>query len=159
MIEVMMVMVIIFLLAAIAVPIYSRMLLKAERTALAAEATTVHEALKAYYTDHNKFPPMAGNGQLNLATLAPLTTDGYLSPQVAESFIRKQAGGQIHFYWSLWIGGEDREIMMILRPAYDPDEFVYIFHTQLLWGSQFHDGVYFFAPGLGYRKIDELKNR
>jgi Tfp pilus assembly major pilin PilA len=160
MIEVMIVMAIVFLLAAIAVPIYSRVMLKAERTALASEATAVHEAMLAYYADHAKFPSaFFGSDRLNRATLAPLTTGGYLSPTVAQSFIRKQAGSQIWFYWSWWVGGKDQEFWLIMHPDYDPNELVYILHTQLLAGSKWHDGVYFWRPGLGYVKIDELKDQ
>ena len=155
-IEILMVVAILALIAAIAMPIYARMHRKAQRTALMAEATQVHQALKAFYLDHNKYPAaFSGSDMLDHSTLAPLTTQGYLSPGVAKSFLSRQASGSVNTYISFWIDGQDREIWMLLQAAYDPNEWIYIFDTQLIWGSQWHDGV-FIWDGTGYKKVDEV---
>jgi type II secretory pathway pseudopilin PulG len=153
-----MVVAIIGLIAAIAMPVYARMHRKAQRTALMAEATEVHQALKAFYLDHNKYPAaFFGPDMLNTSTLAPLTTDGYLSPGVAESFLSKQAGGFVNLYIAFWVDGEDREIWMFIQPDYDPNEWIYLFDTQLIWGSQWHDGVFIWDPADNiYKKVDEF---
>ncbi len=157
-IEVMLVVAILALLSSIAVPMYARSLRKAKRTALMAEAGQVHAALKAFYLDNNKYPA-AGSGpdMLNLSSLAPLTTNGYLSPTVAASFLSKLNGGQVTWYFAFWIDGQDREIWMLLQPRYDPNEWVYVFDTQILWGSQWHDGVYMWENG-DYRRVDEIED-
>lgn len=156
-IEVMLVVAIIALVASIAVPMYVRSLRKAQRTALMAEAGQVHRALKAFYLDNNKYPAAFwGPDMLNLSTLAPLTTNGYLSSGVANSLLSKLTGDQVGWYFAFWTDGEDREIWMFLQPEYDPNEFIYIFDTQMIWGSQWHDGVYMWDNG--YKKIDEIKD-
>lgn len=157
MIELMLVVAIIALLASIAIPVYANILKKARRTALAADARTVHLALKAYYVDHGKFPAAwSGPDMLNTATLSPLTTEGYLSPQAAESFVSKQVGGQMNMYIAFWTGGPDQQYWIFMQPNYDPNEWVYIYYTEYIWGSQWHDGVYFW-DGTGYKTIDEMK--
>jgi hypothetical protein len=153
-----MVVAIIGLIAAIAMPVYARMHRRAQRTALMAEATEVHQALKAYYLDHNKYPPaFVGPDMFNTSTLAPLTTQGYLSQGVAESFLSKQYGGFVNLYITFWVDGQDREVWMFIQPAYDPNEWIYLFDTQLIWGSQWHDGV-FLWDGSDYKKVDEISD-
>jgi len=157
-IELMLVVAIIGLLSSIAVPMYMRSIRKAKRTALMAEASQVHAALKAFYIDNNKYPAAGwGPDKLNTSTLAPLTTHGYLSPRIAESFLSKLNGEKVAWYLAFWIDGQDREIWMLLQPEYDPNAWVYIFDSQLLWGAQWHDGVYMWDNGQ-YRKIDEIKD-
>jgi prepilin-type N-terminal cleavage/methylation domain-containing protein len=157
-IEVMLVVAILALLSSIAVPMYARSQRKAKRMALMVEAGQVHAALKAFYLDNNKYPA-AGSGpdMLNLSSLAPLTTNGYLSPTIAASFLSKLNGGQVTWYFTFWIDGEDHEIWMFLRPNYDPNQWIYIFDTRVIWGSQWHDGVYVWEDG-EYRNIDEIEN-
>jgi hypothetical protein len=46
---------------------------------------------------------------------------------------------------------------MFLQPEYDPNEWIYIFDTQLIWGSQWHDGVYMWENG-EYRKLDKIED-
>jgi prepilin-type N-terminal cleavage/methylation domain-containing protein len=154
-IELMMVVVILGLVSAIAIPIYARSLRRAQRTALMAEAGQVHRALKAFYIDNSKYPAaFFGPDMLNTSTLAPLTTNGYLSPGVANSFLSKLVGGKVNTYIAFWTDGQDREIWMFLQPDYDVNEWIYIFDTKMIWGSQWHDGVYLFDDG--YKKIDEI---
>lgn len=154
-IEVMLVVAILALLSSIAVPMYARSMRRAKRTALMAEAGQVHAALKAFYLDNNKYPAAWwGPDKLNPSTLAPLTTDGYLSPRIAESFLSKLNGERINSYFAFWIDGQDREIWMFLQPKYDLNDWIYLFDTQLVWGSEWHDGVYLWDDG--YKKIDEI---
>ncbi len=46
---------------------------------------------------------------------------------------------------------------MFLQPKYDLNEWIYLFDTRLIWGSQWHDGVYLFEGG-EYRKVDEIED-
>jgi len=135
---------------------YARSMRKAQRTALMAEAKQVHNALKAFYIDNNKYPAAWwGPDMLNTSTLSPLTTDGYLSQSVADSFLNKLVGQQVNSYFAFWTDGQDREIWMFLQPEYDPNEWMYVFDTQLIWGSQWHEGVYIWDDNR-FKKIDEL---
>jgi len=155
-IEVMLVVAILALLSSIAVPMYARALRKAKRTELMVEAGQVQAALKAFYFDNNKYPAAWwGPDMLNRSTLAPLTTNGYLSPTIANSFLSKLQGDQVAWYFAFWIDGEDREIWMYLQPRYDPNDWIYIFDTQLIWGSQWHGGVYMWEDG-EYRRVDQI---
>ncbi len=157
MIELMLVVAILALLSAIAIPVYANILKKARRTAFAAEARTFHQALMSYYVDHDKFPAASfGPDMLNTATLAPLTTEGYLTTQAAESFISRQVSGQLFLYLPLWTTSADQQLWVFLRPDYDPNEWVYVFHTEFIWGSKWHDGVYFWN-NFEYKTIDQVK--
>ena len=157
-IELMLVVAILGFVSAIAVPMYVHSLRKAQRTALMVEAKQVHKALKAFYIDNNKYPAaFAGPDMLNTSTLAPLTTEGYLSQSVANSFLSKLSGEQVMMYIAFWTDGEDREIWMFLQPEYDVNEFIYIFDTQMVFGSKWHDGVYMWEDGY-YKKIDEVQD-
>ncbi len=157
-IEVMLVVAILALLSSIAVPMYARSFRKAKRTALMAEAGQVYAALKAFYLDNDKYPAArSGPDMLNLSSLAPLTTNGYLSPTIAGSFLSKLSGEQVGWYITFRTDGQDREIWMFLQPKYDLNEWIYIFRTQRIWGSQWHDGVYVWEDG-EYRNIDEIEN-
>ena len=94
---------------------------------------------------------------LNPSTLAPLTTDGYLSPRIADSFLSKLSGDRVGWYFAFWVDGQDREIWMFLQPKYDPNEWIYVFDTQMIWGSTWHDGVYLWDDGV-YKKVDEMNS-
>ena len=71
-IELMVVVLIIGLVSSIAVPMLSRALQKASRTACGAQMGQLHDAMARYYADNGTFPT------LDPDTLEPLISDGYL---------------------------------------------------------------------------------
>ena len=147
-IELLIVVAIIGLLASIAIPVYGRTVERARRNAFVTEANQIYNAFRQYYIDNGKFPADGGPNPLSLSTLAPLTSDGHLSAHAAASFLRKQVDNSVFIYIAPDIAGADSDILLALHPKYDPDEWIYIFHTGLLvdtYGAL--DGVYFYRDG------------
>ena len=149
-IELLIVVAIIGLISATAIPVYGRILEKANRNAFVADAEPLYDAFKQYYVDNSKFPSEVGppNELFDPATLAPLTTYGYMNFTAAQSFLRKQVDDTIFIYIAPDVTGQDSDILMAMHPKYDPSEWIYIFYTDLLsdpYGSL--DGVYFYRNG------------
>jgi len=157
-IELLIVVAIIGLLASIAVPVYARVIEKSNRNAFAADANIVYDAFRQFYIDNSKFPSEGGTQPLDVTTLAPLTTQNYLSRAAAASFLRKQQDNQLLIYIAPDITGADSDILIAMRPKYDPTEMVYIFYTDLLDDSYGPlDGVYFYRDG-DLVRVDEVGN-
>jgi len=144
-IEVLIVVAIIGLLASIAIPVYANIIQRTNRNAFVADADTLYKAFMRYYIDHGSFPPDAGLNTFDPDTLAPLTSEDYLTQSVAAGFLRKQVDNTIVIYISPDVTGTDSDILMAMRPRYDPDDMIYIFYTDLLDDSYGPlDGVYFY---------------
>lgn len=79
-IELLIVVAVIGIIAAMAVPALQAALFKAKRSALIANGKTLHAAFTAFNIDAGEYPPCCSGVALNTATLAPLTTRGYLPP-------------------------------------------------------------------------------
>jgi len=157
-IELLIVVAIIGLLASIAVPVYARVIEKSNRNAFAADANTLYGAFRQFYIDNSKFPSEGGTQPLDVTTLAPLTTQNDLSRAAAASFLRKQQDNQLLIYLAPDITGPDSDILIAMRPKYDPTEMVYIFYTDLLDDSYGPlDGVYFYRDG-NLVRVDEVGN-
>ena len=157
-IELLIVVAIIGLLASIAVPVYARVIEKTNRNAFVADANLLYDAFRQFYIDNSKFPSEGGGQPLDVTTLAPLTTENYLSPAAAASFLRKQQGNQINIYIAPDVTGADSDILIGMRPKYDPTDMIYIFYTDLLDDSYGPlEGVYFYRDGQLVR-VDEVES-
>lgn len=147
-IELLMVVTIIGLLTSIAIPVYARTVESSQRNAFVADANIVYAAFRQFYIDQSRFPSEYGTQPLDVTTLAPLTTQNYLDEVAAASFLRKQKDNQIFIYIAPDINGTDSDILMAMRPKYDPTEVLYFFFTDLLDDSYGPlDGVYFYRDG------------
>ncbi|MCZ6599307.1 MAG: prepilin-type N-terminal cleavage/methylation domain-containing protein [Acidobacteria bacterium] len=157
-IELLIVVAIIGLLASIAIPVYARMIEKSNRNAFVADANILYDAFQQFYNDNSRFPSEGGTEPLDVTTLAPLTTQNYLSEAAAASFLRKQQNNQILIYIAPDINGADSDVLMAMRPKYNPTELIYIFYTDLLDDSYGPlDGVYFYRDGQLVR-VDEVES-
>lgn len=142
-IEMLLGVVVLALLSVIAIPRYLESRVERQRHALAAEARALHTAFLQYQSDHGTFPPESDPPAeaLDLATLAPISTEGYLSDP--EPLLAGQTAGRIAFYWAPDVDGPDSELIVVLRPEYDPDDLAYVLHTRLLDDGRWRDGVFF----------------
>ena len=96
-VELLVVLAVIGILAAIAVPALRGALRRAKENALVADARTLFVAFQEYQRDEDEYPPCCTPPEraLDLATLHPLTTLGYL-PEGA--ITPKLAGGRLTLY-------------------------------------------------------------
>jgi len=143
-IEVLIVLVILGILAAIAIPIYSNALEKSRRSALAQDMAVLHRAFLRYYADHSQFPSdQAGGSKFDLATMAPLTTGGYFQ---MDSLRGKILDGKAMFYSAPDISGTDSHFILVARSKDEPNLWAYAISYD--WGSgQGYEGVYFWVDG------------
>ena len=155
-IELLIVVAIIGLLASIAIPVYANIIERTNRHAFVADAGTIYKSFMRYYIDHGRFPPDAGLNAFDPDSLAPLTTEDYLTQTAAASFLRKQVDNSILIYIAPDVTHTDSDILLAMRPRYDPDERIYIFFTDLLDDSYGPlDGVYFYRDSQLVR-VDEI---
>ncbi len=136
-VELLIVVAIIGLLAATAVPVYQRAMLRAHRAALVADMRDLHGALMQYSADQGDFPLV-----MDWITGAPLTTDGYYDK--FDSVIEKSFYGDVRYispvpgeYFS-WVRSKNTNFPV----------WIMALHTSnwpLEPGVSF-DGVYYYDP-------------
>jgi prepilin-type N-terminal cleavage/methylation domain-containing protein len=137
-IELMVVVVIISLASAIAVPVYSDALTRTRRSSFTADTLKLYNALMAYHADHGAFPDEAA---FDLETLAPLSTEGYI--RNPEAYTGKLAGGQLLVYVAPDIGGANQHVIAVGRLASDTDFLAAVAYTNLVSDDgEWVDGVY-----------------
>lgn len=152
-VEILIVVGIIALLAASALPVYKNALAKAHRTALVSEMNTLYKAFLSYHFDHNKFPADSGRSAFNRTTLDPLVSGGYFSN--AANFNRKLRGRRIQTYFALDWRGRDSDFIVVAQSAMDPSMVFYVMHFEF-WGLSGYDGVYLLKDGLFVRADEAI---
>ena len=136
-IELMVVVLIIGLVSSIAIPMFSRALEKAKRTACGAQMTVLHEAMAQYYADNGAFPV------LNANTLEPLVSEGYLDS--ASTLLSKAKGGKPWAYFNLG----DQGWWYIVYVKGDPNSRIYTGTLTIPGGLGTpisYDGVFWYNP-------------
>jgi len=143
-VETLIVVAIIGLIAATAIPIYQGATVKAQRMALAGDMRELYSAFMRYNVDHGRFPRDTGVGALNTRTLSPLSTGGYFGS--AQGLTVKTKDGRMLFYWAPDWEGPDSDFI-IARSKVDPNVWVYAMHYD--FGGLFaYDGVYLLLNGV-----------
>ncbi|NIM01113.1 MAG: prepilin-type N-terminal cleavage/methylation domain-containing protein [Acidobacteria bacterium] len=139
MIELLMVVAIIGLIAAIAVPLYTGAIDKSRRATLVHDAGELHRAFMRYNVDEGVFPSVSA---FNLQTLTPLSNGGYF--RHFESFTAKLYNGEIQNYDSPNIGGADTQFWATINSASEPGFVLLVAHTNDLPidRGEWYDGVY-----------------
>ena len=150
-IELMIVLVIMGLLAATAIPVYRNAVVKTKKAALVADMNTLYKAFLSYRFDHNKFPSDNGAGGFNTRTLDPLASGGYFTS--AATLNRKLLNGRIQFYFAPdWDGG-DSDFVLVAQSAIDRNMVFYVMSYD--FGGWFgYDGVYVLKDGM-FVKADQ----
>ena len=146
--ELLIVLVILSLIAAIAIPIYANALKKSRRSALVSDLRVLHGAMKRYYSDNGFFPHMAGEPAvtMDLTTLAPLSTQEYFMS--VESFNTKLLPGQVTAYVAYDDGGTATEFLFLMVPEYEPTVQVALIYSDNPDAPNFLDGIYFNIGGV-----------
>jgi prepilin-type N-terminal cleavage/methylation domain-containing protein len=142
--ELLVVVAILGLLAATAIPIYQNAMNKSRRMALAADLNALHTAFMRYYADHGKFPSdMGGADSFDLTTLSPLSTGGYF--EHVDTLLSRVQDNEILFYVALDVNGPDSNFVLATISLQEPDLWAYA--VSLDWGGGLgaigYEGVYF----------------
>jgi prepilin-type N-terminal cleavage/methylation domain-containing protein len=145
-VEVLIVVAILGMLSAIAIPVYSRAIQKSRRAALAADMAVLHKAFLRYYADHGAFPADGGgDGAFDVTTLSPLT-DGN-SYFRADSLQGKLFQNRVLAYWAPDIDGTDSDFILVARAKEEPNLFVYAISYDWPGSTLGYEGVYFWVDG------------
>ena len=143
MLELMIVVAIIGLMSATAVPVFEDALARSQRTALRADCGTLYRAFMTYQFDYDKFPSEA---DFDLETLDPLHSEGYFAG--APAFLSKLQGGQVLIYLTPDVDGPDSQLIVVTRSAADPDDIFVIVYTDIIEATGgWIDGVYIIDDG------------
>jgi prepilin-type N-terminal cleavage/methylation domain-containing protein len=141
-IELMIVVVIISLASAIAIPVYESALENTHRSALQADSYQLYNALMTYQFDYDKFP---GESEFDLKTLAPLSTEGYFN--AARTFTGKLRDKQVLIYLAPDIDGEDTQFIALAQSEIDPGMIFAVVYTNIVEETGgWVDGVYIITP-------------
>lgn len=143
-VELAMVLAILAMVAAIAVPAYSSTVRKSRQSALARDATRFYDALVRFKQETGNFPATftPADRALDRSTLAPLSTDGYLDN--VESFVAHLQAFRVTVYFSPTVDGANDKFWSILVQDDDPRIVMLIAHTDsfTLDPGTWYDGVY-----------------
>lgn len=142
-IELMVVMLIIGLLGALAVPMYEDALRESRQAALVNDCQQLYKALMVYYTDYSKFP---SEDEFDKKTFAPLSTGGYFPG--SKSLAGKLADGKAIVYIAFDVNGTDTQFILVARAAFDPNVIPVVASTdQIAAANGAIDGVYLIDRG------------
>jgi len=145
-IEWMVVVMIIGLASAIAVPVIQSATDKARRNAMITDGRLLYDAFMTYHVDEGHFPPESGLGGFDRQTLNPLASEGYFP--VPQAFLEKLAGNGILLYLAPNISHPDSEFIAVMRANYDRNVIVVVAHTRIIQAAgQLLDGVYLITNG------------
>ena len=138
MIEVLIVLAIISVLAAIAIPMYSAAIRESRETALIADGRKIYGAMMRYNADHGTFPPDAG---FDTTSLDPLTSLGYMDD--GRGLTQRLVDQELLVYLAPDVDGTDRQFVAVLRLAVDTDIIVAAVHTNVVTDDgEWVDGVF-----------------
>lgn len=126
-VEVLVVVAIVGIISAMAMPMYADALAKSKRASLISDGRKVYDAMMAYYADNSHFPP---EDEFDKATLEPLTADGYLN--FGRSITAHLTDGEVLMYMAPDIDGSDQQFLIVMRLETNPDIIVAAVHTNLV---------------------------
>lgn len=145
-IEILIVMAILAVLAAIAIPGLHQARLKAEVGALAGDSRTLYGAFHQYYVDNGHYPNATASPAFHLTTFEPLRSAKYYSGNMTRSLV----GGKADAYDSPDDLGPNQEFWVEVTLVLDPTIRFVIANSDNapLGGGQWLDGIYMFRNGV-----------
>jgi len=145
-IELLIVVAIIGILAAIALPMLHQAILKADISAVAAEARTVYAAFKQHYIDERLYPFAAANPAFELDTFEPLRSLGYYDGDITTRLV----GAKADAYDSPDDQGQNREFWLEMTLKADPSIRFLVADSDdaPLSGGDYVDGIYLYRDGV-----------
>ena len=144
--EILIVMAIIFILAAMAVPMMRAALLRAHVSRVATDSKIIFGAFKQYFIDQNMYPNATDDPAFDLATFEPLVSMGYYDAGVVGELV----DGRADDYDSPDDRGSNQEFWLELTLKYDPSIRFLIADSDdaPLAGGEYFDGVYLYRDGV-----------
>ena len=145
-IELLIVVAIIGILAAIAIPQLHAAMLRAHVSAVAAEARTVYTAFKLHYIDLDVYPFASSSPVFNLVTFEPLRSLEYYDGNITTKLVGAKADG----YDSPDDQGVNREFWLEMTLKADPSVRILVADSDdaPLSGGAYVDGVYLYRNGV-----------
>ena len=145
-IELLIVVAIIGFIAAIAIPMLQQATLRANVSAVAAEAKTVYAAFKQHYIDEELYPFASANPAFELDTFEPLRSFGYYDGDITTQL----AGGKADAYDSPDDQGRNREFWLEMTLKADPSIRFLVADSDdaPLSGGDYVDGIYLYRDGV-----------
>jgi len=152
-IELLIVVAIIGILSAMAVPLYRQAVLRGHVSALAGDAKTLYIAFKRHHADHNMYPQSTGGSAIRLDTFEPLRSMGYYDGEVTSKLWSNQADA----YDSPDDEGVNREFWVEMTLEFDRSVRFLICDSDdaPLSGGAYLDGVYLYKDGV-LTRIEEV---
>ena len=137
-IELMIVVAIVGLISATAIPIFDDALTKSRQAALRVDCGSLYRALITYQFDYDKFPSEA---DFDLATLDPLYSEGYFAG--ARALTSKLQNDKVLIYLAPDVDGPDTQFIVVTRAAFDPTAIFVVVYTNIIATTEgWIDGVY-----------------
>ena len=137
-IELMIVVLIVGLISATAIPVFEDALQKSHRAALRVDCGALYRAFMTYHFDNDKFPAEA---DFDLETLDPLYSEGYFAG--ARAFTNKLQDAKVLIYLAPDVDGADTQFVVVTRSAFDPKDIFVVVYTNFIAATEgWVDGVY-----------------
>jgi prepilin-type N-terminal cleavage/methylation domain-containing protein len=141
-IELMIVVAIISLVSAMAIPVYEDAIRNSHRSALQADCYQLYHSFMTYQFDHDKFP---SESEFDVKTLAPLSTEGYFN--ASATFTGKLRNRQLLVYLAPDVDGEDTQFVTVAQADIDPTVIFAVVYTNVVAETDgWVDGVYLITP-------------
>ena len=143
--ELLMVVGIIAVIAAIAIPTLQAALLRAHVASVTTDAKALHTAFKQHYIDQSEYPFQTGSDAFDLATFEPLRSQGYYTGSVWTRLAGRSADG----FDSPDDGGMNQEFWLEMTLAYDQSVRFLVADSDdaPLGGGDWYDGVFLYRDG------------
>lgn len=144
-VEVLIVMAIIAVLSAIAIPMMHDAILKAHISAAATDAKAIYVAFKRYHMDNHMYPNESTNPSFQLDSFEPLVSMQYYDGRIATRLLHDRCDA----YGSPDDNGLNQEFWLEFSLAYDPTVRFLIADSDNspLGGGAYYDGLYLFRDG------------
>jgi type IV pilus assembly protein PilE len=144
--ELLIVVAIIAVLMAIAVPLMREALVRAHISAVATDAKAIYVAFKRHHMDSSMYPNESDSPAFDLTTFEPLVGMQYYDGRV----LPKLHGHQADAYSSPDDAGPNQEFWLEMSLAYDPSIRFLVSDSDdaPLAGGEYFDGIFLFRDGV-----------
>jgi len=144
-IEILIVLAILAVISAMAIPGLQQARVRAEIGAIAGDSNSLMTAFKQYYIDQGQYPNASNSPAFDLRTFSPLSTQKYYRGNVTQWLL----GNQADAYDSPDDGGPNQEFWIEMTLSIDPTVRFVVANSDdaPLGGGQWLDGVYVYRNG------------
>ncbi len=145
--ELLVVVAIIAVLAAIAIPMMRDALTRAHIGATATDARVIYTSFKRYHVDNSRYPYAVTNPAFDVNTLDPLVSGGYKKERVLTRLVGNAADGYDSPDDDY---GPNQEFWLEMTLDYDPTIRFLVSDSDdaPLSGGDWHDGIFLFRDGV-----------